>query len=229
VGQERDDSFGSDQQMAQSPLQNATGTNRPRIAIADQNPVVRQGLKDFIGKDDRFDVVGVVRSGHEFLNLVEEQPIDIGVVGWSLPGLTGGEVLSELKRRQSKTRVVIYTGATTSGVLRQAILLGAWALVSKSELPVDLLDTIAAVAHGRFSFPCLDLRAVSKNPLDEITARELELLSALTYGLTNQQIASRFGISHNTVKYHLKNLYDKLGVNNRAMAITLLLSEPRNK
>ena len=134
-----------------------------------------------------------------------------------------------MKRRKSKTRIIIYTGEACAGVLRQAIRLGAWAFVSKSEEPADLLDTIAAVAHGRLSLPSVDVRTFSKSPLDEITARERELLSALADGLTNRQIASRFGISPNTVKYHLKNLYDKLGVSNRVMAITLLMSELRDK
>ena len=215
--------------MADSLPQSAARISRPRIAIADKSPIVRQALKEIIGRDGRFDVVGVVESGDEFLKLIDERPIDIGIIGWSLPDLTGGDVLSELKRRQSKIRAIIYTGEASPGVLRLAIRLGARAFVPKSEEPADLLDTIATVARGHLSLPYVDLETLSKSPLDEITARERELLEALAKGLTNLQIASRFGISHNTVKYHLKNLYDKLDVSNRAMAITLLLSEPRDK
>ena len=126
--------------MADSFPQSAARISRPRIAIADKSPIVRQGLKEIIGRDGRFDVVGVVGSGDEFLKLIDERPIDIGIIGWSLPDLTGGDVLSELKRRQSKIRAIIYTGEASPGVLRLVIRLGARAFVPKSEEPADLLD-----------------------------------------------------------------------------------------
>ena len=188
---------------------------------------MRQGLKDILGQDRRFHVAGVVGRGDEFLKLIGERPIDIGIIGWSFPDMTGGDVLSELKHRRSRTRVIIYTGEASARVLRQAIRLGARAFVSKRNEPANLLTTISTVAQGRLSLPYIDMQVL--NPLDDITARERELLSALASGLTNLQVASRFGISPNTVKYHLKNLYDKLGVNNRAMAITVLLSEHGDK
>jgi two-component system nitrate/nitrite response regulator NarP len=87
-----------------------------------------------------------------------------------------------------------------------------------------LLDAVASVARGRMSLPYVDLQTLTKDPLGELTARERELLVALANGWTNLQIASRIGISRNTVKYHLKNLYDKLGVSNRAMAVALYMS-----
>jgi two-component system nitrate/nitrite response regulator NarP len=87
-----------------------------------------------------------------------------------------------------------------------------------------LVDAVAAVARGRMSLPYIDLQSLTSDPLGELTARERELLVALANGWTNLQIASRIGISRNTVKYHLKNLYDKLGVSNRAMAVALYMS-----
>ena len=109
-------------------------------------------------------------------------------------------------------------------VLRQSVQLGAWGFISKSDEPEVLIETVATVARGRMSLPYIDLKALTTDPLAELTARERELLVALANGWTNLQIASRIGISRNTVKYHLKNLYDKLGVNNRAMAVALYVS-----
>ena len=86
-----------------------------------------------------------------------------------------------------------------------------------------LLETISSVSHGRVCFPYLDIEALSNDPLQVLTTRERELLAALADGWSNLQIASRIGISRNTVKYHLKNLYDKLNVNNRAMAVALYM------
>jgi two-component system nitrate/nitrite response regulator NarP len=205
------------------PLPEASAT-RPRIVIADKNPVVRAGLRDFIARDGRFDLTDAVPTGAAFLALAEKQPVDIAIIGWALPDMTGADVLASLKRRHAQTRVVIYTGEPGKDVLRQAVRLGAWGFISKSDEPEVLMETVAAVARGRLSLPYIDLQTLTTDPLGDLTARERELLVALANGWTNLQIASRTGISRNTVKYHLKNLYDKLGVSNRAMAVALYMS-----
>jgi len=202
---------------------------RPKIAIADKNPVVRSGLRDFIARDGRFEVVGTSPTGSEFLSLTEKLAIDIAVVGWALPDMNGADVLSALKRRAPAVRVIIYTGEPGLDVLRQAVRLGAWGFICKSDEPAILVDTIAAVARGRMSLPYIDMQVLTSDPLKELTGRERELLAALANGWTNLQIASRIGISQNTVKYHLKNLYDKLGVNNRAMAVALYMSATKDQ
>jgi DNA-binding NarL/FixJ family response regulator len=212
---------------AQSLIKPASLDVRAQVAIADKSPVVRSGLSDFIGRDGRFEVVDAVPTGGAFISLCSERTIDIGIMGWALPDMTRGDILDALKRRQLSTRAVIYTGDSSRDVLRQAVKGGAWGFVSKSEEPQVLLDTISTVYRGRLSMPYIDFEALTHDPLDALTARERELLAALANGWSNSQIATRFGISRNTVKYHLKNLYDKLGVNNRAMAVALFLSTPR--
>ena len=199
------------------------GDARPRVMIADKSPVVRSGLRDIISRDGRFEVLDAHASGSAFIVGVEQHPTDIGIIGWSLPDMNGGEVLSTLKRRHLPTRIIVYTGEPGKDVLRQAVRLGAWGFISKSDEPSVLVDSIAAVARGRMSLPYIDLQALTTDPFAELTSRERELLTALANGWTNLQIASRIGISRNTVKYHLKNLYDKLGVSNRAMAVALYM------
>jgi DNA-binding NarL/FixJ family response regulator len=199
-----------------------------RIAIADKNPVVRAGLVDYIARDGRFEVVGVVANGGAFIGLCEERPVDIGVIGWALPDMTGADVLTVLKRRKCETRIIVYTGEPGQGVLRHAVRDGAWGFISKSDEPSVLIETIATVSRGRLCLPYVDLHALDKDPLETLTMRERELLQALANGWTNLQIAARIGISGNTVKYHLKNLYDKLGVKNRAMAVGLFMSNGRD-
>jgi len=202
---------------------------RTRVAIADKSPIVRAGLADFITRDGRFELVGLVANGSAFLSLVIEKSVDIGIIGWSLPDMSGGDVLQSLKRRQCATRVVVYTGEPGSDVLRQSMKSGAWGFISKCDEPSVLLDTVATVSRGRLCFPYVDIQSLSHDPLEQLTARERELLTALTNGWTNMQIATRIGISSNTVKYHLKNLYDKLAVNNRAMAVALFMSSNRDE
>lgn len=201
---------------------------RPKVLIADKSPVVRAGLDDFIRRDARFEVIGAVATGLEFASLAERHKVDIGVVGWAMPDMTGGGLLAMLKRRHIATRLVIYTGESGNDVLREAIREGAWGFISKTEEPEVLIEALAAVAKGRLSLPYIDMRTLADDPLEALTARERELLGALANGWTNLQIAARIGISENTVKYHLKNLYDKLGVSNRAMAVALFVAQERD-
>ena len=203
-------------------------TSKIKVAIADKNPVVRVGLENLVTNDGRFKIAGVFGTGGALLTALETHQIEIAIVGWSLPDIAGGGVLAEVRRRKWPVRVVIYTGETSPGVLRQSIKGGAWGFVSKGEEPSVLLDTVASVARGRLSLPYIDIDLLNYDPLGILTTREKELLAALANGWTNLQIASRTGISRNTVKYHLKNLYDKLGVSNRAMAVALFMSAPKD-
>ncbi|MBS0249904.1 MAG: response regulator transcription factor [Proteobacteria bacterium] len=199
------------------------------VTIADQNPVVRAGLDALIERDGRFTVCGVHATGESLINALKAKPIEIAVVGWTLPDMTGGAVLQRVKQEKWQTRIIIYTGERSNDVLRQAIKGGAWGFVSKTEDPQVLLEAVVSVARGRLSLPYVDIDLLNHDPLEGLTARERELLAALANGWTNLQIAARTGISRNTVKYHLKNLYDKLGVSNRAMAVALHVSVNRSE
>ena len=198
------------------------------VAIADKNPVVRAGLENFVVKDGRFTIVGLYATGAALLSAMTLVPCQIAIVGWAMPDMEASEILAEVKRQKWPTRVVIYTGENSPDILRRAVKGGAWGFVSKTEDPSVLLDTVAAVARGRLSLPYIDIELLNYDPLGTLTTRERELLAALANGWTNLQIASRTGITRNTVKYHLKNLYDKLGVSNRAMAVALYLSAPKD-
>lgn len=201
-------------------------TDACRICIADRNPVVRAGLRDFLGKQPGFEVVDTVDGGNAFVGRCESGTVDVGITGWVLPDMTGADLLALVRRRQIATRIVVYTGDTGPAILRRAVKEGAWGFVQKSDDPQVLAETITMVSRGRLSLPYVDIKSLSEDPLQILTVRERELLKALAKGLTNEQIAARTGISHNTVKYHLKNVYDKLAVKNRAMAVALYLSVP---
>ena len=203
-----------------------TNLARPRLIIADKNPVVRAGLQDFLSRDGRYEVAPAVEAGNALIDLCQSQRVCIGVVGWQLPDMSVLDLLEVVKRRQLPVRIIVYASESNPDTLRQAVRAGAWGFISKNEDPVLLLETIATVSHGRLCLPYVDIDRLSSDPIDLLTKREKELLGALAQGWTNLQIGARFGISGNTVKYHLKNLYDKLGVKNRAMAVALYMSSP---
>ncbi|MBU1211423.1 MAG: response regulator transcription factor [Alphaproteobacteria bacterium] len=216
-------------QTQTSPRDHQLQKNAAIIAIGDKNPIVRAGLAEYIARDDRFSVRELVSSGSEFIALCERTRIDVGVIGWGLPDMTGGDVLRAIKRRGLPTRVVVYTGDFSPGVLREAVKSGAWGVTSKADDPSVLIETLASVRAGRMSIPYIDISQLATDPLENLTVREQELMRALAKGWTNEQIASRIGISRNTVKYHLKNLYEKIGASNRAQAVAMYLSSSSNR
>jgi two-component system nitrate/nitrite response regulator NarP len=174
-------------------------------------------------EDDRFELASVSESSQEFLNSIEPVPIDVAVVGWIIPPGDARFILDRLRTRKNPPRVVVYTGFESDSVPVQVMAHGGAAFVSKNEQPVHLLDTISQVAGGRMVFPYLDVSQLNANPLASLTKRELEILSSLAAGRTNKEIAAEKAVSTNTVKYHVRNLFEKLGVSNRGQAIALYL------
>lgn len=207
--------------------QNATMThqrNRPiDLVIAEKNPLLQSSLVKLFAGDDRFCLVAMAADGERFLAAVERLTFDVGIIGWEMPFLDGRGVLQALRGRPDAPPIIVYTGSGNPDVPRQAMALGAAGFCSKNEPPSQLLDTIVAVAAGRMVFPFIDVALLAADPFAGLTPRERELLSALAGGLTNQQMAGKLDISLNTVKFHLKNLYDKLGVSNRAQAVAFYL------
>ncbi len=207
-------------------IQTATLNRTPiSVVVADKSSLVRAGLQALLNEDERFELVGIAENGEQFLALVDQRPFQVGIVGWVMPGIGGRALLDSLRDRPNAPRVVIYTGDPSTDVPRQAMRLGGAGFCSKSDPPSQLLDTVAGVATGQMIFPFVDVRGLHSCPLSALTSREHELLAALSEGSSNAQLAARFEISIQTVKFHLKNVYEKLGIGNRTQAVALYISE----
>ena len=198
-------------------------SNPIRVGVADKSPLMRAALKQLFSEDDRFQLVSASENSEDFLDAVEPLQIDVAVVGWIIPPGDARFILDRLHIRKNSPRVVVYTGFESDTVPLQVMAHGAAGFVSKNEQPKHLLDTIAEVASGRMVFPYLDVSQLNANPLTTLTKRELEILSSLAAGRTNKEIAAEKAVSTNTVKYHIRNLFEKLGVSNRGQAIALYL------
>ena len=194
-----------------------------RVGIADKSPLMRAALKQLFSEDDRFQIVSTSDNSETFLKMVESAAMDVAVIGWVIPPGDARFILDHLTPRTDAPRVVVYTGLESDTVPVHVMAHGGAAYVSKNEQPEYLLDTTAQVAKGRMVFPYLDVSLINANPLTTLTKRELEILSSLAAGRTNKEIAAEKGVSSNTVKYHIRNLFEKLSVNNRGQAIALYL------
>ena len=193
------------------------------VGIADKSPLMRAALKQLLSEDERFQIVSVSEDSEDFLKTSETAQMDVAVVGWIIPPGDARFILDRLQTRKNAPKVVVYTGFESDTVPLQVMAHGGAAFVSKNEQPVHLLNTIVQVAGGSMVFPYLDVSQLNANPLGTLTKRELEILASLAAGRTNKQIAAEKGVSTNTVKYHIRNLFEKLGVSNRGQAIALYL------
>jgi len=189
------------------------------IALANSNPLVLSAMAEIFDRDSRFSLVTTSASAEGFLGAVMRVGVEVGVIDWALPALGGQKLIEVLRDQPNAPRLVVYGDEAAGDLARLAMVAGAAGFVGQNA-PVDkLLDTCLAVAGGQMVFPFLDIRELQSDPMLQLTKRERLLLEGLSKGLTNRELARDFGISDNTVKFHLSNLFEKLGVSNRTKAI----------
>lgn len=197
----------------------ASSTDRIELALAEGNPLVLQALSEVFEKDRRFSVVATSSTAEGFLGAVMRVPVKVGVIDWQIPQLGGQKLAEVLRDQDAAPRLVVYAEDPTGAVALKAMAAGAAGFVDRKS-PVDrLLETCVEVAAGKMVFPFVDVRGLQADPIHQLTRREKALLEALANGLANKDLAREFDISTNTVKYHLSNLFDKLGVSSRTQAI----------
>jgi len=203
----------------------ADSGNAIDVALAAGNPLMLSALSEVIERDGRFSLVFTAGTAEGFLQTVGRVPVAVAILDWTLPLLGGERLIAVLREMPGAPRVVAYAVGGDNDVPRRAMAAGAAGLGLHNEPPERLLDTAAAVAAGRMVFPYLDVRALNQDPLRSLTHRERALLQSLAQGMSNKELAEAQGISVNTVKFHLRNLFDKLGVRSRGQAIALFYSE----
>jgi DNA-binding NarL/FixJ family response regulator len=200
-----------------------------RIVLADDHALVLEGLKALLDAEDDMKVVATATSGAALLDAVRSRRPDLAVVDLELgEGASGLECLDQIVAEKLPVKVLILTADSDPRVMRSAWERGAAGFAMKSEPPRQTVATIRQVARGQMVFP-LATRQASAGAADRVreslTDRELAVLAALSDGLTNARIARRLGITENTVKFHLQNLYLKLGARTRTEAVAWYLRE----
>ncbi len=199
-----------------------------RVLIADDHPVVRIGLRNMLLAEPEVQVVAEARDGAEALSLVRRLKPDILLLDLAMPNMPGMEALRELTSESTSTRTIVLTALIEKRQILEALQLGARGVVLKDAAAEHLAACIRAVMQGQYWLegrPVQNLVQVLRELAAQtappprktygLTSREMEVVTLITEGCTNKDIAASFGISEETVKRHLTNIFNKLGVGNR--------------
>jgi DNA-binding NarL/FixJ family response regulator len=193
-----------------------------KVLIADDHPLMLQGIRKALEASDDIDVVGEARSGEEVLALVERRNPDLVLLDLHMPGLDGLECVAELKRCRPEVKTVVISASDDRASIDAALLAGASAYILKSVSPMDIPSVLRqASAGGVYHVPSAPRPSKDNQPTSgpDLTPRETTILMAVAGGLTTKAISQDLWLSEHTVKFHLTNIYRKLGVSNRSAAV----------
>jgi two-component system, NarL family, nitrate/nitrite response regulator NarL len=201
------------------------------IAIADDHPIFRDGLKQLLSLEKDFEVVAEIGDGAEVLRVVDERRPDILLLDLQMPGAHGLTILQKMQAASHPTKVIVLTASEDKNEFVQAMKLGTAGIVLKQS-PTDLLfKSIRKVYAGEIWLDSHTTAAVMRqfSTSDDVTCapngrgrersplstREREIVALVTQGFKNREMAEKMFISEQTVKNHLHNIFDKLGVSDR--------------
>ena len=201
-------------------------TDRIRVAIADDHPVVRDGLAAMLETQPDLEVVGQAENGPDAVSLVTSRRPDVLLLDLEMPGLDGVGVLRRLRELDSPARAIVFTVSDTDDRIIAAVEAGAVGYLLKGAPRADVFAAVRTVAAGGSLLAPVAASALLRKMRGDgpaLTQREQSVIEHLARGLGNKQIAATLGISERTVKFHLRAIFEKLGATNRTEAVTLAM------
>lgn len=198
---------------------------RIRVLIVDDHAVVRSGLSKFLLVSRDLVLVGEAADGAEAIQLVALHRPDVVLMDLMMPGTDGITATRAIRHKYPQTQVIALTSFSEEALVQGALQAGALGYLQKNATAADLAAAIRAAHSGRMTLSSEAARVLSQSvmqpPLaaNALTEREREVLQCMAAGLNNQQIAERLVVSLGTVKFHVSNIYQKLGVDSRVMAV----------
>jgi len=216
--------------------------NEITLLIADDHPLFRQGVVDTLSFEKDFRIIAQAGDGDEAIELIRSLRPKVAILDVNMPGMNGQQVTHLVTSEHLPTRVVLLTGYDDIEQAIHAILAGAASYCAKDIKPETLARTVRAVADGKYAvagniFIRRELdhwideqmegarRSYSEpgSPFHPLSDREMEVLSCVVRGMSNKEIASLLGISHQTVKNHVTSILRKFGVEDRTQAVVYAL------
>jgi DNA-binding NarL/FixJ family response regulator len=208
-----------------------TPVARIRVLIADDHPILREGLRKLLEDAGGFEVVGQAADGVEAVRLARETRPDVLLLDLAMPRASGLDALRELSTAQSPPRVLLLTVAIDDAQVVEALELGARGVILKEAATELLFKAIRSVVVGQYWVGrdtvtdivrlLRERRAAAaarrrRTPAERLTDRERGIVALVAAGASNREVAQRLNLAEDTVKHHISNIFDKLGVSNRA-------------
>lgn len=192
-----------------------------RVLIVDDHPVVRFGLRTMLASEARIVVTGMSGSAKEALDAIAKEPPDVVLMDLRMPELEGAQAISEIKRAQPEVRILVLTNYESEEDILGALRAGATGYLLKNTPQEDIVRGIEMVFENRRFIPqTITDRLLETLGREELTARELEVLTLVARGLTNKEIAQTLFISDKTARNHVTSCLVKLNANDRTEAVT---------
>lgn len=196
---------------------------RIRVVVADDHPIVRQGVVALLENESDIEVVAAVADGRAALSAVLAEDPDVVLMDLRMPEMDGVEATKAVRERRPEVAVLVLTTYDTDEAIVRAVEAGAAGYMLKDSPTEDLVDAVRRAAAGETVLaPPITKRLVErmhKASPDALTSREIDVLREVANGNTNAEVAERLHISEATVKTHLIHIYDKLAVSDRAAAV----------
>ena len=196
------------------------------VLLTDDHQIIIDGLKSLLKNQDEINVAAEAKNGREALRFLDLISVDVLLMDIDMPVMNGIDTLKEIRRQNSKVKVVILSMHNEAGMIKSLMDLGANGYLLKSCSQNELIDAIKKVASGQSYFSSdvtlalLKPSANQSQPNELITDRETEILKLIAAGFSNKEIGDQLFISHRTVDTHRTNLMKKLDVNNIAGLIS---------